>query len=458
MWMIDKLATAGASLFRAANAEEFAQLDGLPGPTPTLPLGNAGDFMGRNPWEVLRDYGRDYGDLVRLWIFGEPALLPIAPQWTEAVLSRGLDFPKRDPIRALTPLLTPVEAFLANDPDWARVARRAPLGLPGVAEWVPSLSGPLRSATVAAWEQLPTEASDAITTMRRLSFDLFSVLAIGKTLPEAARKAFHRMADEGDERMTSVIPITEESWDLGFRHARTRFWDHFREAISAARRDGCPQSCMLSFVEGQSHDLSDDELAAALANLYFSGLFSTTSGWTTLLWQLGAHPDLRAELEVEARTLPEQWGYADARHSPALDRCVREALRWAPPVPVYLRNVATDHPVELAGHTLPPGAQVLICNYAVHHQDRYWADAGTFDPSRWTDAVRASTPYGSGTFWPFGRGARACSGGDIALAILHVGTTELLRLGLPHIHVDGAVKWSPYFACMSLENGRLHRP
>lgn len=455
MWMIDKLTKASEALFRERNEDEFQALEGIPGPTPSMPLGNAGDFIGHNPWEVLRDYGQTYGDLVRFWIMGDPALLPLRPDLTEAVLLQGRDFPKKNPLRALLPLLTPVEAFLANEPEWAAIARRAPLGMPEVSTWIPTLAGPLRVACKHAVSDLGPGPHDAITAMRKISFDLFSVIALGKRLPEEAREAFHRMADEGDERMNAVLPLTEESWDPMFRRARTTFWESFQEAIAAARRHGtAPSGSMLNLAIQSGTTLKDDELAAALANLFFSGLFSTTSGWTTLLWKLGELPEVLAAVETEARALPESWGLAEARGAPNLERAIREALRWAPPVPVYLRNAATDHPVVLDGKTLPPDTMIMVSNFAVQRSERYWPDPDRFDPARWTPEVIAANPYGSGAFWPFGRGHRACSGGEIALAILAVGTAELLRQGTVRVTVEGDAKWSPYFACMSLQNGR----
>jgi cytochrome P450 len=125
---------------------------------------------------------------------------------------------------------------------------------------------------------------------------------------------------------------------------------------------------------------------------------------------------VRAELEPVVR----RSGYDSAAlaGAPALEQAIRETLRLYCAVPIVTRNTAPDREVELGGHVLPPDTTIFLSSYAAHLDPRSWPDADEFLPARWSPEVIAANPYGSGKFWPFGRGTRACAGRDFALAYL----------------------------------------
>ena len=50
-------------LFRVAFRGRLRRFAGIPGPPPRFPFGTLLDFVGRQPWEVLADYGRRYGGM-----------------------------------------------------------------------------------------------------------------------------------------------------------------------------------------------------------------------------------------------------------------------------------------------------------------------------------------------------------------------------------------------------------
>ncbi|KAG6353747.1 hypothetical protein INS49_005456 [Diaporthe citri] len=85
-----------------------------------------------------------------------------------------------------------------------------------------------------------------------------------------------------------------------------------------------------------------------------------------------------------------------------LRACIDEALRMSPPVPgtpwreLYLNE--RDRPLIIDGHVVPPGTQVGVCFYSLHHNEKYFADPFTYRPERWlvddelaVEAISAST-------------------------------------------------------------------
>ncbi|MFO0625502.1 MAG: cytochrome P450 [Polyangiales bacterium] len=449
------IAQGTAWLFARAHADAMDGVRGIPGPTPHFPLGNLGNFMGERPWEVLARYVRAHpGDLVCWWWGGEPVVTPASPRAAHAVLvAQELDFYKDSPRRALTPLLTDVEAFLANPPGWEAVSGRSLFALPGMRGWldaqVPRIAARAR-ARIDALVGAPAE--NALNLLRRMGFDAFTELAVGETFDDGAWDDMLAMAHAGHARMGAMREVSEDIDDDAFHRARGALWGRFAACVARARAEGVAgRTDLLAHALAQGTPLGDEALPAALANLYFSGLFSSSSALLSTLWALTQHPDVAGDVRDAVRALPTPWSTSSLAACAPLDRVIREATRLLPPVPVYLRNSAPDRAVDLCGHALPPNTRVFLSNYALHRDPRVWADPDAFVPDRWTDAVCAEVPYGHETFWPFGLGRRACAGQSIALAYVRaVAATALLG---PTVRVGAGqpLQGEAFFACASAE-------
>jgi cytochrome P450 len=66
---------------------------------------------------------------------------------------------------------------------------------------------------------------------------------------------------------------------------------------------------------------------------------------------------------------------------------------------------------------------MIIPQYSVHRDGRYFEDPLTFDPDRWLDRNPGST----GPYFPFGSGPHACIGRQFALAGATLTVAGLLR-------------------------------
>jgi cytochrome P450 len=450
------IAQGTAWLFARAYGDAMATVQGISGPTPHFPLGNLGDFMGERPWEVLARYVRAYpGDLVCWWWRGEPVITPASPAAARAVLaSQELDFYKDSPRRALTPLLTEVEAFLANPPAWESVNARSLFALPGMRAWLDAQVPRFVARARDRFDALRgAPAEDALNLLRRMGFDAFTEMAVGERFDDGAWDDMLTMARAGDDRMGAMGEVDVDIDDDAFHRARGALWGRFGACVARARADGVAgRRDLLAHALTHGTPLTDDELPAALANLYFSGLFSSTSALLSTLWALTAHPDAAESVRASLRALPAPFTASSLADCAPLDRVIREATRLLPPVPVYLRTSAPDRAVSLCGHTLPPNTRVFLSNYALQRDPRVWSDPDAFTPDRWTDAVRAEVPYGHETFWPFGLGRRACAGQSIALAYVRAVTAAALLTPTVRVGEAKPLRGSAFFACASAED------
>jgi cytochrome P450 len=181
-------------------------------------------------------------------------------------------------------------------------------------------------------------------------------------------------------------------------------------AIARRRRDPGPWIVGDLFAaDGRS--LSDHEIRDQLVQLYGGHRPARVAqSWT--LYQLAKHPDVQRTLheEVDSVLGDRIPGGDDFHRLPYTRKVLSESLRCYPPVWVLTRAVLRDVPVS--GGTLPAGSMVLISQWVVHHDPRWYPDPERFDPERFSDDVIPSRPEHA--FFPFGAGKRGCVGSAFA--------------------------------------------
>ena len=92
-------------------------------------------------------------------------------------------------------------------------------------------------------------------------------------------------------------------------------------------------------------------------------------------------------------------------------RISRETLRRFPVAPDVPRCPLRD--VEVAGHAIPAGAMVLVLTAPLQLDPAVWTEPRAFDPDRFAPG-RAEDRRRRGASLPFGAGAHACIGAQLA--------------------------------------------
>jgi cytochrome P450 len=70
-------------------------------------------------------------------------------------------------------------------------------------------------------------------------------------------------------------------------------------------------------------------------------------------------------------------------------------------------------PFELGGYTLKKGNQIVVSQYAVHRDTRFFPEAEAFRPERWLEPEIEGLPRFA--YFPFGGGPRVCIGNHFAM-------------------------------------------
>ncbi|KAI0201455.1 cytochrome P450 [Astrocystis sublimbata] len=175
--------------------------------------------------------------------------------------------------------------------------------------------------------------------------------------------------------------------------------------------------------DGSKNGVKTGELWSEALFFFPAGGDTTTTTLSALFFYLAHYKNVYDELATEVRRTFES--EASIRGGPKLASCrylracIEEALRLSPPVSGTLwrelySDEATKGPLVVDGHVIPPGVQVGVSLYALHHNEEYFDDPFAFRPERWLTENRDDLNRMASAFNPFSMGARGCAGKAMA--------------------------------------------
>ena len=203
-----------------------------------------------------------------------------------------------------------------------------------------------------------------------------------------------------------------------FNRARARLDQTIHRIIAERRRDGRDRGDLLSMLmlardeEGDGTGMSDAQLRDEALTIFLAGHETTANAlaWTWYLLAQNPQAESRLHAELEAVLGMEA---PEAEDFPALDytrRVLAESMRLYPPAWVLGRRPLVDF--EIGGHLVRAGSIVLMSQWVVHRDPRWWADPLRFDPDRWGGPAERERPRFA--YFPFGGGTRQCIGEHFA--------------------------------------------
>ncbi|MFF5303700.1 cytochrome P450 [Streptomyces sp. NPDC013161] len=422
-----------------------------PVPAPTapggLPLIGHGHRLARDPLPFITSL-REHGSVVRIRIGPTPAYVVTDPALTRRVLvTDAADFAKGGKIiDALRVFFGDGLATVADGDTHLRNRRlmQPMFNKAHIAERGDAMIDRVR-ALVAAWPA--GQPRDVYADMNAITLAAFLVALFGTDLPGQLAGEFTALMPaimEGTIRQT-ILPawVTRLPLPMNRAHAERvarlralidQAIDHHGTGEAApAEATGCPH-------EGAARDEERTGLFATLlaaedslgrqqlqdeAITLLTGAIETTG--TTLAWTLyeitrnpGIERRLREELEAVCGDRPLR--HEDLDQLPYSRRVLQEAIRKYGPAWMVTRTAARD--VDLGGHRIPGGADVIWSPYLHQHDPDHFPDPDVFDPDRWTPERAPAT---RGSFLAFGDGRRKCIGENFAWAELQIILATVLR-------------------------------
>ena len=259
----------------------------------------------------------------------------------------------------------------------------------------------------------------------------YTLAVVGKTLFDAdiegeAHEIGDALAAAIDAFNLSVLPFGELleklpiPTTLRFRRGRERLDATIYRLIAERRASREDRGDLLSMLllaqdtEGDGGGMSDTQLRDEAMTLLLAGHETTANllAWTWYL--LAQHPEVERRLHDEIDAVPaETLGADDLARLPYARAVLAESMRLFPPAWIVGRRALEEYPID--EHVLPARAIVLVSQWVVHRDPRWWPDAEQFQPERWLPGGSALDPERPKfSYFPFGAGTRVCIGEQFA--------------------------------------------
>jgi 4-methoxybenzoate monooxygenase (O-demethylating) len=314
-------------------------------------------FLG-NPY-AYHDVLRDAGPVVWLEAIGcygmarYAEVQPALKDWQSFVSGRGVglsDFATEEPWR-------PPSLLLEADPPLHDRTR-------GLMNKVASLVS--LKAAMPGWRAKAGQLID--TLVARASFD--AVVDLGEAFPLSVFPDLVGLPDEG---RAYLIPYGTAAFNaFGPRNAllatsMANAADATAWVASVCKRDRLKPGGWGAavFAAADRGECSEAEAERLVRSLLTAGVDTTVNGIGNMIHAFAKHP--------------EQW--AKLRADPSLTKhAFEESLRWDSTVQTFFRT--TSRAVEVAGHSIPEGAKVLLFLAAANRDARHWERAEEFDIQR----------------------------------------------------------------------------
>lgn len=286
--------------------------------------------------------------------------------------------------------------------------------------------GPAVAEGVARWQ--PQDGFRAYPALKELTLDLATQVFMGGpnlASPDELDRVNDAFVDCVQAATALVrLPLPGTRWGRG--HRGRRVLEDFLGRHVAGKRAGAGDDlfsvlCRLS-AEGEA--LTDEDVVNHMVFLLMAAHDTSTITVSTMMQQLGQHPEWQQRLREQAMGLSEVPTLEELDQLTDLDLVMKECLRLLPPVPVLARQAVKD--TEVLGHRVPAGRLTAVMVHLGHHLPELWPDPERFDPERFADHRREDKVHRH-AWMPFGSGVHKCLGMFFAGVEAKLILLELLR-------------------------------
>ena len=397
--------------------------NGFPtGPTSRYPF----QFLvevARNPLAMMIAMARDYGDIAHykigpqhLFLFNHPDLVRdvLVTNQKNFHKSRGLERAKR---LLGNGLLTSEDEFHLRQRRLAQPAFHRQR----IAAYATTMVDFAERAR-SSWTDGRTV--DMHNEMMRLTLGIVAKTLFDADVDSEASEIGHAMTTAFESFNYAMLPFTEFLEKLPipavrrFNAARDRLDQTIFRMIGERRVSGRDRGDLLSMLllaqdtEGDGTGMSDAQLRDEALTIFLAGHETTANALTWTWYLLSQHPEAEARLhaEVDSALAGRHATFEDLQSLPYTRMVLSESMRLYPPAWAIGRRALKSFTAR--EYEVPAGSVVLMSQYIMHRDERFFPEPERFDPERWTPEAQAQRPKFS--YFPFGGGARVCIGEQFA--------------------------------------------
>lgn len=300
---------------------------------------------------------------------------------------------------------------------------------------------------------------------KRLQSPLGQVVNRIPILPNV--KGAKKAKEDLDKLVYSLIKERRESYE---KESDTKSYDDLLTRLLHAQDDTITKSSQTdrgkrtsntSITGSTASGMSDKQVRDEVMTIFIAGHETTANALTWTFYLLAQNSNIEKKLLDELETV------IDVSRTPTVDdisklkftdNVFRESMRLYPPVWSIGRYV--DNEYILGKYTIPSGSTIMMSQYVMHHDPRFYHEPERFDPERWSSEAKSTIPRFS--YFPFGGGIRGCIGESFAwmegiLVIATIVRQWKMRLVSGHrVELDPAITLRPRYGMqMKLERRNI---
>jgi cytochrome P450 len=392
-----------------------------PGPRNRCALMSTLDFS-RRQLEFLRELADGYGDVANIKLLGKQWFLVSHPELIEEVFVKHARIMLRDDYSQILQRALGMGLLTSDGDLWKRQRKLmsqafTPKRIKGYAEAMVQVTD-AALASIAHGNEINLHEEMSRVTMEVVTAVLFGT-SVSASNVETVRSAmahineFFSHSPEALLRLPESVP-TPRNWRMS--RAVKQIDSLIYEMIGKRRGAPAGDDLLGTLIAAQDDDgtrMEDKQLRDEAVTLFLAGHETTALALAHTFYLLSKHPAVERRLhdeiaQVLGGRLPT---FEDVKSLPYTDQVLKESMRLYPPAWTTGRTAAEE--VIVGGYRIPKGAQILISQWVVHRDPRWFPNPEGFDPDRWEPARAAKLPRYA--YFPFGGGPRVCIGNHFAM-------------------------------------------
>ena len=203
-----------------------------------------------------------------------------------------------------------------------------------------------------------------------------------------------------------------------FDAARTKLDQIIFKMVAERRKRRIDRGDLLSMLllaqdeEGDGGNMTDEQLRDELMTIFLAGHETTANALTWTWYLLSQHPEVESKLyqEIDSVIGARRPNFSDVAELHYTEMVLSESMRLYPPAWAIGRLAKVDS--DIGGYFVPQKSVVVVSQYVMHRDERYYKNPLVFDPERWVAELRDTRPPFA--YFPFGGGPRRCIGEGFA--------------------------------------------
>ncbi|KAF3666271.1 Abscisic acid 8'-hydroxylase 4 [Capsicum annuum] len=333
-----------------------------------------------------RTFELRYGDIFKTHILGYPCVMLASPEAARFVLVTYAHLFKPTYPKSKERLIGPSALFFHQGNYHSRLRKlvQSSLSPEALRKIVDDIEA-LAISSLESWAE-NNQTINTFRVMKKFSFEV-GILAIFGQLDAKYKKELNKnysIVEKGYNSFPTNLPGTAYYKAMV---ARRKLSEILREIICERKEKRTVEKDLLihllNFKDVKGKTLTEDQIADNVIGVLFAAQDTTASALTWILKYL----------------------YDDQKLLEAV-KVILESLRMSSIISFTFREAVVD--VEYNGYLIPKGWKVMPLFRNIHHNPEFFADPRNFDASRFEVAPKPNT------YMPFGNGAHACPGNELA--------------------------------------------